>query len=107
MVDYLAVERFGRARQSAGRAQIGIARPSIAARVIMREHDTRGTVVRRIQNDLPKREVHAAGVATVKTNVKTSCLMVEMGDPQALDPWILLGKAGREEGARGRWPVQL
>ena len=60
MVNYRAVERFGRRREPPSRSEIGFARARVTAGVVMGKQEAGAPVPGGIEDDVPKREIHAA-----------------------------------------------
>lgn len=107
MVDEPAIERLGSSCESSGRAQIGLAWPWIAARMIMGNEDPNTGMAGSVNDDLPEWKLHAASVAAMAGEVEAAGLVIEMRDPQALQPRVQLGKAAGEELACGGEAVKL
>ena len=107
MIEQPAVEHFGGGRETTGGAQIGVARPGIAARVIVGEEHRAAAVTRRIEDDDSERKLHFRAVALMPRDVQAARLIVEMRDPQAFRAGILFGYATAEESARRGHVVEL
>ena len=107
MIEYCAVERFRRGRQPSRDPAVTVARPCIAARMIVREHDARAAQLRGVEDDLAQRDVGPALVAAMARNLKTPRFVVDMSDPQAFAAGVLLGEAAGEELARRREAIKL
>lgn len=107
MVEHRAVERFGRSREPAGRAAIGVARPRVAARMIVGEQDPGAPVLRGVGDDFAEREGGAGFVPSVARQMDASRLVVDMGHPQALPGGIAVGEAAGKKLAGGRQTVEL
>ena len=107
MIDDPAVQRLGSAGEAAGGATVALARPGIAARMIVSEQDSGGAVVCRVGDDRPEREVGPIFVADMIGEVKTIMRFIEVGDPQPLDIRVGLRQAAGEEFAGGGESVEL
>lgn len=59
MVEHGAIQRFGRRRQAARRAAIGLARAGIAARMIVGKDDPGAAMLRRVDDEVSKLETRA------------------------------------------------
>ena len=100
MIEDRAVERLGCGYQPPRRPQVAVAGPWIAARMIVREDDSRATVPRGVEDDLADWESRAGFIALVTGKMEAARVVVDVGDPQALPPGISLGEATRKEVAR-------
>ena len=65
MIEQAATQRLGDGREALRRTEVRIARPRVAARMIVREENGRAPLVRGIDDDLTEREIDAASVAKV------------------------------------------
>ena len=107
MIDERAAERFGRRRQAARRSEVGLARARIAARMVVREENSRAAVLDRLDDDAAQRQRDAVLVALVTREMEAPRVAVEMDDQHAFMRRVQLGKAAREELARSGEPVEL
>jgi hypothetical protein len=107
MVEHRAVERFGRAREPAGRAAIGLARLRVAARMIVSKDDTGASVLGRVGDDFAEWKGGAGFVSGVARQMHAARLVVDMGDPQVLPGGIAVGEAAGKKLAGGRQAVEL
>src|SRR5690348_5708905 len=101
MVEQPATQSLGGCGEPPGRAKIGVARPWIAARVIMREDDRSAAMIGCINDDLPKGQIDEGGAAAVMGKVKATALAIEMRHPQAFLIRVLLVETARKEVAGG------
>src|SRR5205085_7194366 len=100
-------ECFGGRGQSPRRPAVGLARPRIAARVIVREHDPGAAMLRRVGDDVAQRKRGAALIAVVAREVQAAGMLVDMGDPQEFAPGVAIGNAAGEESAGSGEPVEF
>ena len=102
MVEHRAIERLGGGREPAGRAAIGVARPRVAARVVVGEHDPGAAVL--AASAMISRSGKSAPVSSpsVARDVQAARLLVDMRDPQAFARGIRLRQATGKEVAGGR-----
>lgn len=107
VIEDLAVHRLGSAGEAAGGAAVAVARPGIAAGMIVGEQDSDGAVVCGVRNDRPEREIGPELVPHVIGEVNAVERFIEVRDPQPLDLRVGLGKAAGEEFASGGESVEL
>jgi hypothetical protein len=107
MVNDGAVERLCRRGQPARSPAIAVARPGIAARVIMGKDYACAAMCGCIGNDLPQRKAGARLVPFVAGHMEATSLVIDVSDPQALAARIEFGEAAREELASGGDPIEL
>gem|GEM_PF-306785 len=107
MIEDRAVQRFRRAGQPARRPAILAAGRRIAARMVVGEHDPGAAMGGRVGDDRAQWETGARFIASVAAQVNTAGLVVDVGDPQALEHGIGIGEASGEKVARGFEPVQF
>ena len=107
MVEDGAVERLGRRCEPPSHAQIALAWPSVAARVVVGKDDSGATLNGGVGDDVPQRKRRSRLVALVARQVHAARLIIDMGDPQAFATGIGIGEATRKECARGGKAVQL
>ena len=106
MVEDRAIERVGRGGEAAGDLAIAVARPRVAARVVMGEDDPGAAVLSGVGDDFAEREIGAVRIAFVTSQVEAARLAVDMGNPQAFAKRIPVGQAAGEEGPRGGETVE-
>src|SRR5437868_12457020 len=97
MVQYRAIERFGRSGEAAGGAAVGLARARIAAWMIVREHDPRTAVLRSVGDDRPQGKRRARLVARIALHVHAPRVIIDMSHPQALAHGIRVRHAAGKE----------
>lgn len=107
MIDERAVDRFGRTSKPARGAAVALARGRVPARVVMREHESRAAVKRRILDNRAERKIGPALVPGMASEVNAIGLIVEMGDPEALATGTEIFDAAGKEGARRGKAVEL
>ena len=107
MVEYRAVEGFGRGCELAGDALVGLARARIAARMIMRQNDRGATVGGGVGDDFAQGEVGAGLVSRVPRQMDAAGLTVEMGDEDMFAARSGIGDAAGKEVARGLEAVEF
>jgi hypothetical protein len=107
MIEQPAVESVDGGREAACRSKVGLARPRIAARMVVREKDGRTSVPGRVDDDIAQRKVDSARIAGVSRKVKAASLLVEMRDPQSLVRGRLFGEAAGKEFSSGKQAVEL
>ncbi len=95
------------AGQPTSRTAVAVTRRRIAAWMIVSEHDSRASVERRIGNDRTEREVGAAFVAAMSSEVEAVRLVVEMRDPEAFAKRVRVRDAAGEEFSSSSKAVQL
>jgi hypothetical protein len=106
MIEQPAVERFGRAREPPRRADVGIARTGISARVVMGEEDGRASVHRRVDDNIAKWKLDSARVAQVVGEMEAAAPGVEMCDPKTFLRGMLFFETASEEGSGGGEAVE-
>ena len=107
MVENRAVERVRRRRQAPGGSLVAVARPRIAARVVMGEDEPLAAVLTDVDYDVAQREVGAGLVARISSEVDAAGLTVDMRHPQGLAARVGLREAAREEGSGRGKPVEF
>jgi hypothetical protein len=107
MIDHIAVERLGGAREAPRGSPVGLNWPRVSARVIVGEHQPSAAMGGGIDDDLPQGEVGPTLIAREACNVEAARLIVDMGDPQILALWVSIGDAAGAEGFGGRKAVEL
>jgi len=93
--------------EAAGRPEVAVARPGVAARMVMREQDSGAAVDGGIGDDRAKREDGAVVVAFVAGQVNAAGFVVDVRHPQTLTRWIRIGHAACEEGTGSGKAVEL
>jgi len=107
MVEDRAIERFRRRCEATGRPAIRIARPWIAARMIVGHDDAGAAMLSGVGDDVPQRKAGARLVSIVAGNVDAAGLGVDMRDPQAFARRIGFRETTRKEGFGGGEAVEL
>ena len=107
MIEDCALERLGRARQSPRCPAIGIARTSVAAWVIMGEHDSCAAMLRGVGDDFAQRKVGSALIARVARQMEAVGVIVDVRHPQTFPTCLPIRKASRKKLARGLQAVEL
>src|SRR5437773_2515436 len=107
MIEHGAIERFGRARQSACRAAVGIARARITARMVVRKDNSRAAMLGGVGDDRPQWKGRARFIAGIALDMNALRIVIDMRDPQALARGIAIGHAAGEEFPRRCQAVEL
>jgi len=97
VIEHYAVERFRSRSKPAGGAAVAVARPGVAARMIVGEHDPGAAMRHGIGDDLAKREERPGFVAVMTREMKTASLVIDMGDPQAFAVCVGIADAPLEK----------
>jgi hypothetical protein len=75
--------------------------------VVVREHNARAAMRRRVSNDLADREGGAALVSGMARHVQAARIIVDMGNPERFPPRVLFGEAAGKELPRCGHAVEL
>ena len=102
MIKHAAVERLRGSGQPARAAAIRRTGPRVSARMIVRKHDARAVMNRRVRDDLPDRESSTALVTVVAADVEAPRFVVDMSDPKLFARRIPFHKTSGEESAGSR-----
>src|SRR4051794_37419718 len=97
MIEHGAIQRLDRTGQPSGCAAVGVARPRIAAGVVVGQNDSRAVMLGGIGDDFAQGKAGAALIAAVVRQVETSRLIVDMSHPQVLAVWVDIRETAREE----------
>lgn len=107
MIEDGAVERFGGGGKAAGDGLVAVARPRIAAGVVMRQDEAHAAVAHGIGDDRPQRKVRAAFVPRMVGQMDAARFGIEVRDEQMFASGRQIVEASREEGAGGGEAVEL
>lgn len=107
MVEDRAIDCFGRGRQPARGAAIGIAWAGVATRMVVGEDDPRASELRRVGDNLGEREVGTGLRTDMAAEVQAAQLVVDMRDPKAFARRIGIGEATGKEFPRSGDAVEF
>lgn len=97
MIDQGTVQRLGCRRKPAGCAAVGIAGRRIAARVVVREDNSRAAMYRRVANDLAQWETRSGTVAIMSRQMEAARLLVDVRHPDGFEARVQTRHATSEK----------
>ena len=100
VIDDGAIDRFGGASEPSRQLAIRFARAGVAAGVIMRQHDARAAMTKRVLQDRLHWEMRATLVTFMTGDVEATRVIIDMGYPQALTRRVRTGEAAFEKAPR-------
>jgi len=107
MVMHAAAQDLGSERQPARGEAIRIARPGVAARMVMGEKDARTSMECRIPDNGAQREIRTAAIAFMPGQMQAVRCGIHVRHPKALLSGIGFGEAAGKKCAGCRQSVQL
>ena len=106
MVEDREIDRFSGPGQPAGCPAVGVARPRIAARMIVRNNEARAAQFRSVGDDPADRHGHGGGLTFIMFDVDASGRAVDMRHQQLLTAPILIFETGSKKAARSLMPIE-
>ena len=107
VIYYRTVERFRRRFEPARRPAIGLARASVAARMIMGENQTCAAMLHGVGNNRFQRELNAGLIADMMRDMQAERSLIDMSDPKTFTARVRPCEAAREKGLRGGQTIEL
>lgn len=106
MIQNCQVERLGGPGKLAGCTAVGVARPGVAAWMVMSQHQAGAAELCCLGDDGADRYADRVRSALVPVDVEASSRVVDVGDPKLFMRMVLGAEAMREKAARGLMAIQ-